>query len=201
MPRVAAATACGVMLALGACKKNENATADTTMTTSTTADTTMGAPASTATPAAPAMTDAGIVAMVSEANKGEIDVGKMAQGKATNADVKAFARMMVTDHSKMLSDGEALAKKANITPDMAAADAIRSANKSTADMLTAAPKGATFDTAYVNAQVTGHESTLDMLKKAADAAQNADLKKMLTDAQAPVQKHLDRIKDIQSKMK
>ncbi len=70
-----------------------------------------------------------------------------------------------------------------------------------ADMLTAAPEGAAFDTAYVNGQVTGHENTLAMLKDAADKARNADLQKMLTDAQKPVEQHLDRIEDIQGKMK
>jgi putative membrane protein len=147
------------------------------------------------------MTDAGIVAMVAAANQGEIDAGKMAGSKASNADVKAFGRMMVTDHGKMLSQGNALAKRLNITPDTAAADSIMAANKMMADMLTATSTGTTFDTAYVNGQVMGHENTLSMLKNAADRAQNADLKKMLTDAQEPVEQHLDRIKDIQGKMK
>lgn len=199
MPRIVAATAFGAVVALSACKKNDNAAADSTAM-ATPADTTMPMTPAPAASTAPAMTDAGIVAMVVAANQGEIAAGKMAQSKASNADVKAFGRMMVTDHGKMLSEGNALAKRLNITPDTAAADSIMTANKTMADMLTAAPKGATFDTAYVNGQVMGHENTLAMLKTAADQAQNADLKKMLTDAQTPVQRHLDRIKDIQGKM-
>jgi len=38
-------------------------------------------------------------------------------------------------------------------------------------------------------------------QKLLPAAQNADLKKMLTDAQGPVQKHLDRAREIQGKLK
>jgi len=199
MPRTAAVTAFGAIVALSACKKNDNNAVDTTAMTHP-SDTTMATPAA-APPAAAPMTDAAIVGKVVAANQGEIAAGKIAEGKATNPDVKAFARMMVTDHSKMLSEGSALAKKANITPDTAAADSILASNKATGDMLTAAPKGTTFDTAYVNAQVTGHQNTLDMIKSAADKAQNPDLKKMLTDAQTPVQQHLDRIKEIQGKMK
>ena len=40
-----------------------------------------------------------------------------------------------------------------------------------------------------------------MIKRAEGAAQNADLKTMLTKAEPQVQSHLDRIKDIQGKMK
>lgn len=184
---------------LGACRKGENAT-DTTMAHA--ADTSMAAGSSTAMSApAATMTDAQIFAMLAAANQGEIDAGKMASSKATNASVKSFARDMVTAHTKMLNDGNALAKKLNITPDTAAADSINAMNKSTAATLSSATKGAAFDSAYVNAQVAGHEYVLDMVKRAEGQAQNADLKSALTAAEPQVQQHLDRIKDIQSKLK
>jgi putative membrane protein len=170
------------------------ASADTSMAAGMGSSTSMKAPA-------PAMTDAQILAMLAAANQGEIDAGKMASTKATNASVKSFARDMVTAHTKMLNDGNALAKKLNVTPDTAAADSINAMNQSTAATLTAAAKGAAFDSAYVNAQVAGHEYVLDMVKRAEEQAQNADLKSALTAAEPQVQQHLDRIKDIQSKMK
>ena len=110
------------------------------------------------------------------------------------------ARMMVADHTKLLNDGNALAKRLHVTPDTAAADSIRNANKTLSDQLKSMPKGAAFDSAYVNAQVAGHQATLDMLKNAANQAQSADLKKALNDAMPTVQKHLDRIQAIQGKM-
>ena len=186
---------------LGACKKGENA-ADTTMAGAADTSTAAGMGSSTSMKApATAMTDAQIFAMLAAANQGEIDAGKMASTKATSASVKSFARDMVTAHTKMLNDGEALAKKLNITPDTAAADSINAMNQSTAATLTAAAKGAAFDSAYVNAQVAGHEYVLDLVKRAEGQAQNADLKSALTSAEPQVQQHLDRIKDIQSKMK
>jgi putative membrane protein len=203
--KTAFALALGAVTVLAACKKNDNA-ADTTMAGS--ADTSMNMSAGTGSSTsmnagapAKAMTDAGIFAMLSAANQGEIDAGKMASSKATNASVKSFARDMVTDHTKMLNDGNALAKKLNITPDSSAADSIMATNKSTAATLTSAAKGAAFDSAYVNAQVAGHQSVLDLIKRAEGSAQNADLKTMLTSAESKVQSHLDRIKDIQGKLK
>ncbi|MES2359188.1 MAG: DUF4142 domain-containing protein [Gemmatimonadota bacterium] len=193
---------CAVTM-LGACKKGNEA-ADTTMAGAGTTDTSMAAGAGSSTsmnaPAA-TMTDAQIFAMLAAANRGEIDAGKMASTKATSASVRSFARDMVTAHTKMLNDGNALAKKLNITPDTTAADSINGMNQSTAATLTAAAKGAAFDSAYVNAQVAGHEYVLDMIKRAEGQAQNPELKSALTSAEPQVQQHLDRIKDIQSKLK
>jgi putative membrane protein len=193
---------CAVTM-LGACKKGNNAT-DTTMAGAGATDTSMAAGTGSSTSMkapATAMTDAQIFAMLAAANQGEIDAGKMASTKATNASVKSFARDMVTAHTKMLDDGNALAKKLNVTPDTTAADSINAMNQSTAATLTAAAKGAAFDSAYVNAQVAGHQYVLDMIKRAEGQAQSADLKSALTAAEPKVQQHLDRIKDIQSKLK
>jgi len=202
-PRVA--MLCSVVLLLGACKKGEtNGAADTTATTR--ADSSMSAnnlaPANTAStaPTSGTMTDAQIFARLMAANEGEIAAGKMAESKATNADVKAFARHMVTDHTKMLNDVTGLANKLNIVPDSAAADDMWNSNKMMADQLTGAAHGMTFDTAYVNGQVAGHQAVLEMIKNAASQTQNADLKKALDDAVPAVQHHLDRIKSIQDDM-
>jgi putative membrane protein len=193
---------CAVTM-LGACKKGNEA-ADTTVAGAGATDTSMAAGAGSSTsmkaPAA-TMTDAQIFAMLAAANRGEIDAGKMASTKATSASVRSFARALVTAHTKMLNDGNALAKKLNITPDTTAADSINAMNQSTAATLTAAAKGAAFDSAYVNAQVAGHEYVLDMIKRAEGQAQNPELKSALTSAEPQVQQHLDRIKDIQSKLK
>lgn len=207
MKGIGAVLAMGALVALGACKKSDSAATDstaaataggttTTDSSATVTNATTSNPASTKT-----MTDPEIFAMLTAANQGEIDAGKMAETKATSASVKAFARQMVTDHGKMLADGEALAKKLNVTPMPAAGDSINAANKAMASTLTSTPKGAAFDSAYVNGQVTGHQNTLDMVKRAEDQAQNADLKNMLKSAEPAVQKHLDQIKDIQGKMK
>lgn len=203
------AIALGAVTLLGACKKGDNAATDTTaaMAGTDTSKMATGAGASTSMNATPnamnsaPMTDAGIFAMVAATNEGEIAAGKMASTKATDASVRAFAKDMVTAHGKMLSDGNALAKKLNITPLGTAADSLNKANQMMATELTNAPKGMTFDTTYVNGQVAGHQAVLDMITRAEGQAQNADLKSALTTAQGTVQKHLDRIKDIQGKMK
>lgn len=215
---MAIAVALGAAAVLGACSKGDKNAADTTAMAAAPAagDSSMRAGAmnagtgsstsmnngNTATPASSQpMTDAQIMAMTAAANEGEIAAGKMAETKATNPAVKAFARAMVTDHSMMLTKGQALAKKLNITPSAAAADSMSKSNQAMANTLTNTPKGMAFDSAYVNAQVMGHQQVLDMVKSAEGQAQNPQVKAMLSSAQPAVQRHLDRIKDIQGKMK
>jgi len=206
------AFALGAVTLLGACKKSENAADTTAMAgastgamagaTTAAAGSTSVANQATSNPASTqTMTDAEIFSMLKSANQGEIDAGKMAESKATNAAVKAFARDMVTDHTMLLNQGNALAKKLNVTPQPAANDSIDATNKQVAATLQQAPKGAAFDSAYVNNQVLGHQNTLDLVKRAQDQAQNPELKTMLQNAQPVIQRHLDRIKDIQGKMK
>ena len=200
--------ALGAVTLLGACKKTESVSDTTGMAAGavTPADTTTKpgsvTTASTSNPASTeTMTDPEIFSMLKSANQGEIDAGKMAESKATNAAVKAFAKDMVTDHTTLLNQGNALARKLNVTPKPAANDSIEAHDKATASALQQTAKGAAFDSAYVNAQVTGHQNTLDLVKRAEDQAQNDQLKALLKNAEPVIQRHLDRIKDIQGKLK
>ena len=178
------------------------ATAGGTTTTTIDSSANMQANGATSNPASTkTMTDPEIFAMLTAANQGEIDAGKMAETKATNAAVKAFARQMVADHGKMLADGEALAKKLNITPMPAAVTPSPAPTRRWPPTLTSAPKGADFRHRVRQRRGHGPQNTLDMIKRAEDQAQNADLKNMLKTAEPVIQKHLDQIKDIQGKMK
>jgi putative membrane protein len=204
VPQATAVVLVGTVLVLGACKKgdNSNGAADTTAMARPDSSMPAGAtPANSTATTSGAMTDAQIFARLAAANEGEIAAGKLAESKATNADVKAFARMMVTDHTKLLNDGNALAKRLNITPDTTAAMSMQSDNATMASQLNAAPKGMTFDTTYVNGQAAGHQAVLQMIKTAETQAQSADLKKALNSAEPVVQHHLDRIQSIQGKLK
>jgi putative membrane protein len=114
--------------------------------------------------------------------------------------VKAFGRLMVKDHHAMRVEGMALAKKDSITPAMPAGDADEAAEKAVADSLNSMPKGADWDKFYIDHMVTGHESVLRFAQDAANSAQNADLKALIQKATPTVQKHLDRAKEIQTKL-
>jgi putative membrane protein len=158
----------------------------------------------TAAPAKPAekpLTDAEIVAVTSTANNGEIEMAQLASKTATNADVKNFAAMMITQHRDMETKGKALAAKAKITPaDNEASTALKSDVQSTLTNLKT-QKGKEFDKAYMEAQVKAHRDVLNMFdNKLLPNAQNGELKTLLTDARGHVATHLAKAEEISKKL-
>jgi putative membrane protein len=158
------------------------------------------APAATAAPAPPALTDANILAKLDADNVADSSAGALAETKATDAGVKAFGRTMVKDHHALRVDGMALAKKDSITPALPAGDADEAADAAVADSLKSMAKGAAWDKFYVDHAVSGHEQVLRFAQDAANSAQNADLKAMIQKATPIIQKHLDKAKELQTKL-
>ena len=125
--------------------------------------------------------DESLIKDIAQANMAEVETGKLALDKSSNADVKKFAQMMVDDHSKALTDVQTLASSKGVTlpdgPDV----------KHKAVMVEfKALKGDTFDKRYVKqAGVGDHEATEKLLKKTRANAKDADLKG-LADKMLPV---------------
>lgn len=184
--------ALGVLgLSAASCAKKESASESTS---------TSAAPAE-STKATPTLSDANIAAIVVAANTADIDNGKQAQLKSKNASVKAFAKMMVTDHTSVNNKAVALATKLSLTPEdndtskglKAGQDSVRTAIK--------AMTGAAFDKAYMDNEVSYHQTVLDAIDKALiPDAQNAELKQLLTDVRPAIAAHLDKAKEIQAKL-
>lgn len=126
----------------------------------------------------------------------EVALGKLAQQKSTNAQIKNFAAMMVTDHGKVNDELMALAKTKNITlPATVDAD-----HQKKMDDLSKM-NGKDFDKAYVDAMVDGHKKTLDLMQNGAKDNKDADLKAFAAKTAPAVQMHLDAINKIHDSMK
>ncbi|HET7458905.1 MAG TPA: DUF4142 domain-containing protein [Gemmatimonadaceae bacterium] len=209
MRRALAVAACAA--ALAACAKKDNTTTDTLATTAApamgtdTAMSNMSASSSTAANNAAGATvavtsDAEILSAIGMTNTMEIGEGKLAASKAKSADVKSFANDMVKDHTTMQGDADKLAKKANLTPAApAAATQMKAEATAMMDSLKAAT-GTTFDQQYIAGQVGDHQKALANLQSFESKAQNAELKSMIQQAIPKVQQHLDRAKELQTKL-
>jgi putative membrane protein len=192
-------------VAVAACAKKENA-AD-----SARADTGMAAaPANPAMPsgdttanaatAAGGLTDANIVYILDQANASDSARGRLAETKATSADVKAFGRLMVGEHHSLRAQGQQLAKKLNVTPQAPAGDQSEAQAKAEMDSLDAMAKGKAWDKAYIDYEVNYHQAVIETATKALGAAQNQELKDLIQKAAPILQHHLDRAKEIQGKL-
>ena len=197
MRRTPFALACAAAL-VAACAKSDK-TADSARVADSSAVAATSTPAMT--PAAPALTDANIVAILDAANAADSASGAVAAARGTSADVKSFGRDMMRDHHALRAAGQDLAKKLNVTPEPPANDTTLAANKKWNDSLTALPRGAAWDKAYIDNEVKVHEQVLSTAQTALGAAQNAELKNLIQKAAPNIQAHLDHAKMIQSKMK
>jgi putative membrane protein len=188
---------------LVACKPKENATTDTSTAAgavATGSDSANRARTDSTTMAANngGWTDGQILAFAAVANRSEISEGKLAETKATNAKVKAFARQMVADHTAMLNEGTSFAKKNNIKPDSTKSDVVdlqKDAIDETHDLQTK-PKGNDWDKNFIDKEIDGHKKVLDKLQNAQNATTNPQMKDLLTKATAKVQEHLTKAQAI-----
>lgn len=146
------------------------------------------------------LSDANIVALLDEANMADSASGAYALKKATNPEVKAFAKMMMGEHHALRLQGQQLAKRLNVTPELPSSDPLKPAAQSEMTALQGAAKGATFDRTYIQQEIGIHKAVLDLAAKAHDAAQNADLKKLIEQAKPVIEKHLNRAETIQKKL-
>ena len=193
-----------LVTAAAACAKKEASRgADTTRVDTTAAAPSMGpgaAAETSSTASAAPLTDANIVFILHGANAADSARGRLAETKGTSADVKQFGKMMVGEHHTLNLQGDQLAKKLNVTPVAPANDQSEAQAKAEMDSLTALAKGAAWDKAYIAYEVGYHQAVLDIANKALSAAQNAELKALITKAAPVIQKHLDRAKEIQTKL-
>ena len=184
--------------ALAACSKKDNSAVDTTAASSTvSADTSTSAGA----PAAGAWTDANIFALLDEANAADSSAGAVAATKGTAAAVRDFGKRMMRDHHQLRAQGEALAKKLNVTPAAPSDDPVAPAAQTEMNTLNTTAKGKDFDRAYVDAEVDAHKAVLGLATKAAGITQTAELKSLIQKAAPVIQGHLDKAEAIQKTLK
>ena len=150
---------------------------------------------------AQAPSDPQIAHIVVTANQVDIDAGKLAESKGSTAEVKAFGKQMVTDHGGVNKQAVALVTKLGVKPeDNATSQSLKSGgDKNIAHLKTL--KGAAFDKAYVDNEVTYHQAVLDAIDKTLiPSAQNAELKALIVKVRPAIDAHLQHAKMMQAKL-
>lgn len=151
---------------------------------------------STTSSTAPSSGDSEFMMKAAQGGMAEVELGKLASEKAANAEVKKFGQMMMEDHSNANTELKALAAKKSVT----LPTDVGSEHKATMDKLKNL-SGAEFDKAYVEAMVKDHEKDVSEFEKQSTDAKDADVKAFATKTLPTLKKHLEKIKEIQSKMK
>jgi putative membrane protein len=146
--------------------------------------------------------DAQIAAIVVAANTVDVNAGKQAEAKTSNKDVRAFAERMVADHTGVNQQAVALVQKLHVTPE--ANDTSKSLTQDGAATLARLKglSGKAFDKAYVDNEVTYHQTVIDALDKTLiPNASNSDLKALLVKVRPAFVAHLDHARHLQAELK
>jgi len=146
--------------------------------------------------------DAQIAAIVVAANQVDIDAGKLAESKSASKEVKDFAQRMVTDHTGVNKSATELVTKLKVKPEEnPTSTSLKKGGEDTRKRLQGL-KGAEFDKAYIDNEVTYHQTVLDAVDKTLiPNAKNEELKALLVKVRPAFVAHLEHAKQIQSSLK
>lgn len=147
------------------------------------------------------VTDAQIAAIVVAANNVDIEASKLAQSKAKDKKVKAFANDMVRDHTAVNKAAVELVTKLGVTPEEndTSRGLTASGVKAREDM--SKLKGKAFDKAYIDNEVAYHRIVMNAMDNTLiPSAQNAELKATLVKVRPLFAQHLQHVEEIQASM-
>jgi putative membrane protein len=152
--------------------------------------------------AAQAPNDAQIAAIVVTANQVDIDAGKLAETHGSTAEIKAFGKQMVTDHTGVNKQATVLVTKLKVKPeDNPTSESLKAGGPKNITALKVL-KGPAFDKAYIDNEVTYHQQVIDALDKTLiPNASNAELKALLVKVRPAFVAHLEHAKKIQATLK
>jgi putative membrane protein len=139
--------------------------------------------------------DQAFVIQTAKNGMAEVELGKLASEKASNAKVKAFGQRMATDHGKAGDELKSLAATKQITlPTMPDPE-----HKAVHDRL-AKLSGAEFDRAYVREMVAAHRKGVDSFAMESTSGRDNEVKAWATKTLPTVREHLRMIEEMDTQV-
>jgi putative membrane protein len=149
----------------------------------------------------PASTPAAILSQMNVANTTEIQLARMATKKASSPAVKQLAQKLVAEHTKNRQEVMALAKKMNVSLTPQSGGSVTPVDSAAvpSDLRTAS--GAQFDKAFVEQQISDHESNIQKIQsQMLPSVQDAQLKTYLQKTVSGMKGHLSSLQQTQKKL-
>ncbi len=129
--------------------------------------------------------DATFVQKAGEGGMAEVELSKIAEGKAKSADVKKFATQMVHDHTANNKELATIAAKENIQ----VPKSLDSDHAALRDKLNSL-SGTDFDHAYIDAMRNDHQKMIDLLKSSEATVSTEELRTFIKKTEPVVEHHL-----------
>jgi putative membrane protein len=133
--------------------------------------------------------------MAAEGGMGEVELGQLAQQRASSPDVKQFGQRMVTDHQQANAQLESIATGKGVTmPKTVDPD-----QKKLRTRLEKA-NGASFDREYVRGMVQDHQKDVKLFQREAQNGKDPELRSFAQQTLPILQDHLQMAQQLQSQM-
>ena len=130
-------------------------------------------------------TDRQFVQKAAMGGMAEVELGKLAQQKATSDQVKKFGEQMVQDHSKANDELKMVASTKGVQVPAAPGDKHKAAMQKLQKL-----SGGEFDREYMKQMVADHKETVSDFKKQAELGKDADLKGFAASKLPKLEEHL-----------
>jgi putative membrane protein len=139
--------------------------------------------------------DKKFLAMAAQSDQNEIALSKVAEDKATNPAVKAFAEKMVKEHTEMTESMKPFANQWGLTPPMGP-DADHQKELDKLNGLS----GKDFDKEYIDQMCTDHTKALSAFTNEAKDTKDATFRAAVIKGKTAVAAHKNMAFDLQKKM-
>ncbi|RZJ36655.1 MAG: DUF4142 domain-containing protein [Flavobacterium sp.] len=140
--------------------------------------------------------DSDFLVAAAETDLMEIEIGKLALSKSTNAGVKDFANMLVADHTKSSNELKPFAEKLQVSLPMAITEKGKDKYNELNDK-----NGKDFDQKFADMMVDGHQDAIDKMQKAAEDAHDPAIRTWASNMVPTLKGHLEHAKMLQDNIK
>jgi putative membrane protein len=139
--------------------------------------------------------DKKFLATASQSDVNEIKLSQLAEQKATNPAVKAFAKKMVAEHTKMSNSMKPFAQSWGLTPPADLDDDHKQGYSKLNGL-----SGAEFDKEYIDQMVSDHTKALELFTHEAKDTTDAKFRAAVLKAKTAIAAHKNMAYDLQKKL-
>lgn len=137
--------------------------------------------------------DQKFLAEAAQDGRAEMELGQLANSKASSPAVKRLAQKIVADHTKLNQQLESLPQASQALQSATVPEEERSAIDRLSQL-----SGKEFDQAFVEQVVQEHENAVSRFKEASATAQDPDVKQFASRALPGLEQHLQMAKSLQT---
>lgn len=150
----------------------------------------------------PSLTDPEIASVAVVANQIDIGYAEIAEKKSKNAEVLKFAETMKRDHTAVIAQAVALAKKLGVTPKDNEISKKLLTDAAASKKMLGEKSAKDFDKAYIDNEVTYHRAVINAVENLLiPETDNAELKKLLQNVVPALKAHLGHAEMVQKNYK